>query len=132
MCTNFNQAFRTHIGSSLICKAYQHVKSRPLEDNIGLQHYWYNIIWLGHPGLKFIQVSNICNGLINTNLSRPPAYLIINAGGYEIREVKWGLLRYNLKKVIYYLHAPLSYICITWSNNLPRIKWCYSINTKAM
>ena len=120
------------IGSSLISKAYQHVKSRPLGDNLGLQHYGYNVIWVGHPGLKFTQVSNLCHSLINANPRSPPAYLIIHAGGNDIGWIEGGVLRQYIKDTIYYLQALLPYTCIIWSCILPRIKWRYSSNTKAM
>ena len=104
------------IGSSLISKAYQHVKSRPLGDNLGLQHYGYNVIWVGHPGLNFTQVSNICNSLINANLRSPPAYLIIHAGGNDIGWIEGGVFRQYIKDTIYYLQALLPYTCIIWAS----------------
>ena len=63
---------------------------------------------------------------------RPPAYLIIHAGGNDIGWIKGGVLRQYIKDTIYYLQALLPYTCIIGSCILPRIKWRYSSNTKGM
>ena len=79
------------------------MKSRPLGDNLGLQHYGYNVIWVGHPGLKFTQVSDICHSLINANPRCPPAYLIIHAGGNDVGWIEGGVLRQYIKDTEIYI-----------------------------
>ena len=72
------------VGSSLIKKAFTHVKSSPLGDDIGLRSFGYNVIWVGHPGLSFTQVDGICGALKNYSGNNHPRYLVVHAGGYDI------------------------------------------------
>ena len=120
------------VGSSLIKKAFTHVKTRPLGDNLGLESYGYNVIWVGHPGLSFTQVYGICQALKNSSMNRFPAYIIVHAGGNDIGSIRARDLRNFIKQTITNLIALFPNSCIVWSSILPRLRWRYSENTEAM
>lgn len=120
------------VGSSLIKRAYTHVKRRPLGDNLGLASYGYNVIWIGHSGLSFTQVYGICQALSICSMNRPPAYLIVHAGGNDIGGIKARDLRNFIKKTMSNLIALFPHTYIVWSSILPRLRWRYSENVAAM
>jgi len=118
------------VGSSIIKWVFEHAWSRPVGTNLGLQRYGYSVLWVGHPGLKVAQVLNLVHALLNWR--RPPAFLVIYAGGNDIGNMRCGLLRYNIKLIVKQLMQLLPNTTIVWSSILPRLRYRSSKNTKAM
>lgn len=65
-------------------------------------------------------------------MGRPPAYLIIHAGGNDIGSIKARDLRNFIKQTLSNLIVLYPHTCIVWSSILPRLRWRYSENTEAM
>ena len=120
------------VGSSLIKKAFTHVKSRPVGDDLGLRSFGYNVIWVGHPGLSFTQVDGICRALKNYTGNNHPRYLVVHAGGNDIGRSNARALRQLMMKTMSNLMSLFPNTCIVWSNILPRLRWWYSENIEAM
>jgi hypothetical protein len=118
------------VGSFIIKWAFEHTGSRPVGTNLDLQCYGYSVLWVGHPGLKVVQVINLVHALLNWR--RPPALLVIHAGGNYIGNMRCGLLRYNIKLIVKQLMQLLPNTTIVWSSILPRLRYRSSKNTKAM
>jgi hypothetical protein len=85
---------------------------------------------VGHLGLKVAQALYQVHALLNWR--RPPAFLVIHAWGNYIGNMRCGLLRYNIELIVKQLMQLLPNTTIAWSSILPRLRYRYSKNTKAM
>ena len=70
------------LGSSLIKKAHNHAKSRPLGANLKLERYGHKVGWICHSSLSFGQVFGLYQASVNR--FRAPKFVIIHAGGNDI------------------------------------------------
>ena len=102
------------LGSSLIKKAHNHAKSRPVGANLKLERYGHKVVWIGHSSLSFGQVFGLYQALVNC--FGAPRFVVIHAGGNDIGLVSCKFLREY----------------IIWSCILPRLKWRHSDNTAAV
>lgn len=124
------------VGSSLIVKAHNHVKTRPMGSDLALFNtHGVKVIWAGSSGLSSEYVINLCQALKNYVTSAglyTPKYLLIHAGGNDIGKIPTHSLRSYICKVLDYLREYFPGVSIVWSSILPRLKWRYSDNTGAM
>ena len=99
------------VGSSLIEKAHNHVKQRPMGVNLSLSNrYGVNALWAGSAGVHFEFVINLCQALKNCYFSMglpTPLFLVIHAGGNDIGKILTGSLRKYICAVLTYLNMLL-------------------------
>lgn len=73
-------------------------------------------------------------GKINTMLQYedPPHFLLIHVGANDIGDLRLADLRNYLKNIVTAISDIMPNTTIIWSQMLPRLRWRYSVNNKAM
>ena len=111
------------MGSSLIVKAHNHVKTRPMGSDLVLFNtHGVKIIWAGSSGLPSEHVISLCKNLKKYVTSvglDTPKYLLIHAGGNDIGKIPAHSLRSYICKVLDYLREYFPGVSIVWSSILP-------------
>lgn len=124
------------VGSSLIVKAHNHVKGRPMGSDLALfNRYGIKVVWAGSSGLHSENIINLCQAIKNYSLSdglNMPQYILVHAGGNDIGRIPTHTLRKYICSTLDCLQRSFPGTYIVWSCILPRIKWRYSDDTAAM
>ena len=118
------------IGSSIIAKAEKHTTQRPTGKNLALDKNGLNVVWAGLPGMKISALVPLVQAMVNC-FGLPHA-LVIHCGGNDIG---MGSIREVLKHLIYatfIVSKMLPNSLLIYSQILPRTKWRYNSNLKAM
>ena len=118
------------LGSSIVKRASDHVRGRPIGANLGLERHGCSVTWIGHPGLVMDQAVNIVHAMLGW--SRPPAYLVIHCGGNDIGTLNCYDLRHYIKDILSYIMHLLPDTIIVWSSILPRFSYRFCPDTVEM
>lgn len=119
------------MGSSIVLRAADHAKLRPIGTHLGLEKVGCQVVWVGSPGMKWDHlVGTICS-MINYR-GTIPSVLVIHCGANDIGETPQGALLYHMKFVIAVLSNMIPGTSIVWSSLLPRLSWRFSNNVLAM
>ena len=121
------------VGSSLIRNASKHVRRRPVGQDLGLQRYGFSVLWAGNGSLILDQVMGLTRSLLQ--LEYAPSYFVLHAGGNDVGRISCLDLCNKLNGtdgIINQLQRLMPHTIIVWSCILPRLRWWYSENTKAM
>lgn len=116
------------VGSSLIKNAFAVARQRPGGVNLGLSNT--SIWWLGQSGMRSSQL--VGKLLRMLQYEDPPQFLIIHVGTNDIGHMKLAELRNYMKNVLTTILDILPNTALIWSQMLPRQKWRYSLNTRAL
>ena len=121
------------VGSSLIRNASKHVRRRPVGQDLGLQRYGFSVLWAGNGSLILDQVMGLTRSLLQ--LEYAPSYFVLHEGGNDVGRISCLDLCNKLNGtdgIINQLQRLMPHTIIVWSCILPRLRWWYSENTKAM
>ena len=121
------------VGSSLIRNASQHIRRRPVGQDLGLQRYGYLVSWAGYGSLILDEVIGVTKTLLQIEYA--PNYFVLHAAGNDVGRISCLDLCNKLigpEGIIDQLRILMPYTTIVWSCILPRLQWRYSRNTKAM
>jgi len=118
------------IGSSIIAKAAKHTTQRPTGNNLGLDKNGLSVVWVGLPGITISALVPLVQAMVNC-FGLPHA-LVIHCGGSDIG---MGSIRKVVKHLIFatfIVSKMLLNSLLIYSRILPRKKWRYNSNLKAM
>ncbi|XP_052696948.1 uncharacterized protein LOC128175395 isoform X2 [Crassostrea angulata] len=118
------------VGSSIIKNAMMASVCRPGGSNLGLDRLNMNIWWQGYSGLKFLELKRKLFFL--TQYEESPDYLIIHCGVNDIGAIDLFSLIQKIKTHLQFIKVQFPQSTLVWSQMLPRIKWRYSNDNKAM
>ena len=88
------------------------------------------IWWQGYGGLTLKTLQRRINHI--ANLEDAPSVIVIHCGGNDIGKTKTQKLLVNVQEVHKFLSLKFPSTKLVWSELLPRIKWRYSNNIRAM
>ncbi|VDI67713.1 Hypothetical predicted protein [Mytilus galloprovincialis] len=118
------------IGSSLVAKASSHSQIRPLGNDLGLHKLGYKLMWAGMSGMSVYNVVPIVENLIHC--CGLPDAVLLHCGGNDIGLVNCGKLLFDIKFMLDIVVRMVNGGKIMFSSILPRLKWRYSKDVKAM
>lgn len=119
------------LGSSIILRAADHAKIRPVGSHLGLDKVGCRIVWVGVPGMKWHHLVGTLSGMIHYR-GTIPSVLVIHCGANDIGETPQGALLYHMKFAVAVLSNMIPSTSIVWSSLLPRLNWRFSMNISAM
>ena len=121
------------VGSSLIRNASQHIRRRPVGQDLGLQRYGYLVSWAEYGSLILDEVIGVTKTLLQIEYA--PNYFVLHAAGNDVWRISCLDLCNKLigpEGIIDQLRILMPYTTIVWSCILPRLQWRYSRYAKAM
>ena len=118
------------IGSSLVVKASEHSRIRPLGSDLGLEQLGYRLMWVGMSGMKVFDVVPLVHTMIN--LFGLPSIIFIHVGGNDVGAVSCGNLLFDLKFMLYVVSNMLPSTQVVFSSILPRLSCRFSGNLRAI
>lgn len=118
------------VGSSIVKKAFLHARKTYDGPNLGISRYGFNVLWQGKGGMKWCQLFPHIKLIARSNF--PPRIIIIHCGGNSIGQTTLRKLRDEIKSTLYDIKEMFPDTLLVWSQILPRSRWWYSDNNKAM
>lgn len=118
------------MGSSIVKHGFVAARQRPGGINLTLQRMGVSIWWQGKSGLTLSKLKNHIKVMLK--LEDPPNYIVIHIGGNDIGHIRLGYLHYQLEEFMSWLAQLMPETTLIWSQILPRMKWRYSENLKAI
>ena len=73
------------VGSSLIRNASQHIRRRPVGQDLGLQRYGYLVSWAGYGSLILDEVIGVTKTLLQIEYA--PNYFVLHAAGNDVGRI---------------------------------------------
>ena len=116
------------LGSSIVRDAFTHAKCKLQNLNLVKNvHVW----WQGYGGLLMANVGEKLD-LIDSLNSETPSILILHCGGNDLGKRKTVNIINSIENTLREIHIKYPFTKIVFSQILPRKKWRYSCNNKAM
>ncbi|CAG2258146.1 unnamed protein product [Mytilus edulis] len=117
-------------GSSLVKNAFIESRQRPGGTNLCLDRLNAEIWWQGKSGMVTSQLRRQIR--IMKKYEDPPKFLVVHVGANDLGNIKTKDLREKLIQAMTFISKDLPDTKIVWSQMLPRLKWRYSNDSKAM
>ena len=117
-------------GSSLVKNAFIESRQRPGGTNLCLDRLNAEIWWQGKSGMVTSQLRRQIR--IMKTYEDPPKFLVVHVGANDLGNLKTKDLREKLIQAMTFISKDLPDTKIVWSQMLPRLKWRYSNDSKAM
>ncbi|XP_062583284.1 uncharacterized protein LOC134245048 [Saccostrea cucullata] len=118
------------VGSSIIKNAMMASVCRPGGTNLGLDRLKINIWWQGYSGLNFLGLKRKLFFL--TEYEESPDFLVIHCGANDLGSIDLYTLIEKIKSHLKIIKTRFPHSTLVWSQMLPRNKWRYSGDNKAM
>ena len=116
--------------SSIIGRAHEYSKYRPIGPNLFLERYGTNCDWTAQPVLF---VSTVLYSLLDAAYKSPPSdNVVLHCGGNDIGLHPLGYVHMDIKDLLQRIMTSLPNTVLIWSCILPRTYWRYSTNYHAM
>lgn len=109
------------IGSSIIKRACDHTIQRPTGRHLGLDKRGFNVVWIGHPGMKWDSVKHLLYSMLT--VKGHPYAIVIHCGGNDIVDNYNGSLLFQIRNDLWYLRTVMPCTLLIWSYILPRLFW---------
>ena len=118
------------MGSSIIKWAQTEAVLRSGGCNLNLERVNATLWWQGYSGLQLLNLTNKLSLL--KKVGPGPGYILLHCGGNDIGRLSIRKLRLIFIRVVEFLETEFPGTKIIWSSILPRMRWRYSSNIKAM
>lgn len=118
------------MGSSLVKRAFVYAKLKGLDLNLQGQGT-HTVWWQGYSGLTIQLLSKKLSLLRRVNGSAPDL-LFVHCGGNDLGRHSTVFIMNTLERILITLNRTFPETKIVFSQILPRTKWRFSNNTKAM
>ena len=118
------------LGSSIVKHAFCEARRTYDGCNLGLKRNNFRVLWQGKSGMKWGEIIPRISLLLQ--FEEPPEILVIHCGGNNIGQVQLHQLRLDIKASLFKIKTMLPNTKLIWSQILPRFKWRYSKDSKAM
>lgn len=118
------------VGSSIIKRASWEARTHPGGLNLSFRRIDIDIWWNGKGGMLSSMLRKHINSMLLQESS--PHFLLIHVGANDLGNLSLLDLRHNLDEILQCVQTDLPSTRIIWSQMLPRLKWRYSQDKKAM
>lgn len=136
VCLNFtllsDQQVIWVFGSSIIKRAFVASFLRPGGSDLNLDRLNITLWWQGYGGLEILVVNAIQKLQVLKQVGPLPSAIFIHCGGNDLGKTSVRKIRLAIITILQYLGWEFPNVHIIWSLILPRLKWRYSENTRAM
>lgn len=116
------------VGSSIIKRAFLQARSCREGVNLGIDPH--EIWWQGYSGLTLVKTKQRLELLSQVGPS--PNYILLHVGANDLGSRSLVSLKTIVTELIEFIARTFPGVKIIWSEMLPRSKWRYSLNSKAM
>lgn len=119
------------VGSSIVkwasCHAWKYHKGGTQLD---LKRHYASLFWQGKRGMRWNQVYSCVKHLLE--FEQKPDILILHCSGNDLGQINTLTLRHRILSTIKKLRQELPDTFLVWSQILPRLKWRFELNHRAI